>query len=175
MPGRFLVFIQQSHEACGGRGTGGEESEEECVKCHSWVAKEGSDDSPEGGVTTGRAGAEMLALLMPDACASPGTALMQWVPAWLTPHPARGQRDTGLSSSWAWGRAAPVSAGQTEAGAGHILLHPFFAEQGMLSLDITSTKRCVCGNGTLWLLHSAKDAFLDQRFTPTHTSKGRTE
>lgn len=38
-------------EVCGERGTGEEEPEGECVKCHSSVAKEGSDGSPEGGMT----------------------------------------------------------------------------------------------------------------------------
>lgn len=64
-------------EVCGGRGTGEEEPEGECVKCHSLVAKEGSYDSLKGGVTTRqRARAQTLALA--DArlvCTSQGTEL----------------------------------------------------------------------------------------------------
>lgn len=45
-------LFRNLNEVCGGRGTGEEELEGECVKCHSLVAKEGSDDSLKGGVTT---------------------------------------------------------------------------------------------------------------------------
>lgn len=128
-------------EVCGGRGTGEEEPEEECVKCHSLVAKEGSYDSLKGGVTTRqRARAQTLALAMPGLYALPRGQSSDAVPSKSLPCslcvPTMGQWDTGLSCSWAWGRAAPGHLchqggcwGHREPGAGQIRLHPFFSEQ----------------------------------------------